>query len=35
VEAEMRFPARALPEWRRMGTETLQLIRRMRGLEEG
>jgi hypothetical protein len=35
VEAELRFPARALPEWRRMGTETLQLIRRMRGLEEG
>ncbi len=35
VEAELRFPARALPEWRRMGTETLQLIRRLRGLEEG
>ncbi len=35
VEAELRFPARALPEWRRMGTETLELIRRMRGTDEG
>ncbi|MCU0819926.1 MAG: hypothetical protein MUF11_11605 [Beijerinckiaceae bacterium] len=35
VEAELRFPARALGEWRRMGTETLQIIRRLRGLDEG
>ncbi len=35
VEAELRFPARALTEWRRMGTETIQVIRRLRGLEEG
>ncbi|PPD14655.1 MAG: hypothetical protein CTY25_09975 [Methylobacterium sp.] len=35
IEAELRFPARALGEWRRMGTETLQIIGRMRGRDEG
>jgi hypothetical protein len=35
VEAELRFPVRALGEWRRMGTETISLIRRLRGTDGG
>lgn len=35
VEIELRFPASALPDWRRLTTEALKLVGALRGVEAG
>lgn len=35
VDIELRFPAQALADWRRIGTEALRLVGAMRGAEQG